>query len=144
MKRQSLLNRFLFTLSSILVLLLFSSSSLAQQRYSSINGTVRDPQGNVVPGAAVTLVNPATNSSRATTTTESGSYAFELLPSGDYRLEVEAKGFKKAVITDVHALVSKPTAVEVQLEIGNVSESVTVASGAGEVLINRDDASARQ
>jgi hypothetical protein len=86
-------------------------------------------------------VNPATNSSRATTTTESGSYAFELLPSGDYRLEVEAKGFKKAVITDVHALVSKPTAVEVQLEIGNVSESVTVASGAGEVLINRDDAS---
>src|SRR5438132_3927602 len=140
MKRQSLLtSRFALALSALLVLLLFSVVTTAQQG-TSVRGVVTDQQGNVVAGATVTLINPATTASRITTTGDGGVYSFEAVSPGDYRLEVEAKGFKKAAITNVHALVSKAVPIDVQLEVGNVTETVTIVSGAGEVLVNRDDA----
>ena len=126
-------------LSALLVLSSFSSSAFAQGT-STIRGEVKDSQGSVVAGASVTLIDPGTNTTRTTTTRESGAYSFDAVQPGDYRLEVEAKGFKKSVITDVHALVAKPTSIDVQLEIGSVAESVTVASGAADVLVNREDA----
>ena len=141
MKRHSLLKSTIVVAFVTVVLLLFAGSTFGQAGTSTIRGIVADPQGNVVAGATVTLINPDTNASRTTTTGENGAYSFELVAVGDYRIEVEAKGFKKAVITDVHALVAKVVPVDVRLEIGNVTESVTVASGANEVLINHDDAS---
>ncbi len=140
MKRQSFLrSRVVLTLSGLLVLLLFSTVAFAQDT-SSVRGTVKDPQGNVVAGATVTLINPSTNASRTTTTRDTGAYSFDAVEPGDYRMEVEAKGFKKLVVTAVHALIAKPTPVDVQLEIGNLTESVTVAAGTAELLVNRDDA----
>jgi len=127
-------------LSALLVALVSSSVALAQQGTSSIRGTVKDPQGNVVAGATVTLSNLGTSASRSATTTESGVYGFEFVAVGDYSVEVEAAGFKKAIVPNVHALVAQPTSVDVELEIGNVSESVTVASGSAELLVNREDA----
>jgi hypothetical protein len=115
-------------------------TGMAQSSTSSVNGTVTDPQGNVVAGATVTLTNAQKNFTRTQTTTDGGSFAFSLIPPGQYQLEAEAKGFKKAVLTDVGAQVAKPTTVTVQLEIGNVSEVVTVSSGVGEVLVNKQDA----
>src|SRR2546428_8927859 len=136
MKRQSrLTSRFAFSLSALLVLL-FSSVAFAQQGTSAVRGVVTDPQGNVVAGATVTLINPATNASRTATTSDGGVYTFESVSPGDYRVEVQAKGFKKAAITNVHALVSKVVPIDVQLEIGNVTETITIASGAGESLVN--------
>ena len=141
MKRQSLLGSgSTLILSALLLLVVCSITAIAQQGTSTIRGVVKDPQSNVVAGASVTLTNLGTSVSRTTTSSESGTYSFDFIQVGDYRLEVEAKGFKKALVPDVHALVAKATPVDVQLEIGNVSESVTVAAGAGEVLINRDDA----
>ena len=140
MKRHSIVKSTIMFATTVFLVLALSSSALAQQGTSSVRGTVKDPQGNVVAGATVMLTDPGTNTSRTTTTTDIGTYSFELIPPGDYRIEVEAKGFKKGVVTEVHALVAKPTAVDVQLEIGNVSETVTVAAGSGEVLVNRDDA----
>lgn len=126
-------------LSALLVLVAFSITGFAQQDASTVRGTVKDQQGNVVAGAVVTLTNQGTTSSRSATTSESGTYSFESVPVGDYRMEFEAKGFKKAVVTDVHAMVSKATPVDVALEIGDVSESVTVAAGSAELLVNRED-----
>jgi hypothetical protein len=141
MKRQNLLaNSIALTLGVLLIIATAALSAFGQAGTSTIRGTVTDPQGNVVAGATVTLINPATTASRTATTSDGGVYSFELVAVGDYRIEVEAKGFKKGVVTDVHALVAKATPVDVRLEIGNVSETVTVASGAGEVLVNRDDA----
>src|SRR6266568_3491716 len=141
MNRRSLLaNTILLTLG---ILLLISTTALivvGQAGTSTVRGTVTDPQGNVVAGATVTLINPTTNASRSTTSTGDGVFSFEQVAVADYRVEVEAKGFKKAVITDVHALVAKVVPVNVQLEIGNVTETVTVASSMGEILVNRDDA----
>jgi hypothetical protein len=88
----------------------------------------------------VKLINVATNAERATTSSSDGVFSFEAVQVADYRVEVEAQGFKKGVVTDVHALVSTPTPVDVQLEIGNISESVTVSAGSAELLVNREDA----
>src|SRR5712692_1412941 len=102
MNRQNLLtSRFALALSALLVILLFSSVAFAQAGTATVRGTVTDPQGNVVSGATVTLINPATTASRTAATSDSGVYSFELVSPGDYRVEVEARGFKKAVITNV-------------------------------------------
>ncbi len=141
MKRQSLLaNGTALMLGVLLVIATAAMSGFGQAGTSTIRGSVTDPQGNVVSGATVTLTSVGTAAVRTTTTSDLGVYSFEFVPAGDYRLEVEAKGFKKAVITDVHALVSKPTPVDARLEIGSVTETVTVGATAAELLINRDDA----
>lgn len=123
----------------LLVCLVCCLNAVAQSSTSSVTGSVVDPQGNVIPGATVTLTNAQKNFSRTQTTTENGSFAFSLIPPGQYQIEAEAKGFKKGVLTEVSAQVAKATTVTVQLEIGSVSEVVTVSSGAGEVLTNKQD-----
>src|SRR5262249_11612088 len=127
MKRHSLFRGAIVSASSAFLLLLLVGVVAAQQGTSSVRGTVTDPQGKVVAGATVTLINPTTSVSRNATTNDTGVYSFDLVAVGDYRVEVEAQGFKKAILTDVHALVSKVVPVDVQLEIGNVAETVTVA-----------------
>lgn len=135
MKRISLL------LAASFVLALLATASLAQTGRSSVKGTVKDAQGNVVVGATVTLSNPETNFTRTSTTSDSGQFNFELVPPDTYRLEVEAKGFKKAILNDIGALVAKPTEVAVSLEVGSVTESVSVTASATESIINTQDAS---
>ena len=120
-------------------LLLAVVPASAQTGTSSVRGTVTDPQGNVVAGATVTLVNTETNASRTQTTSDGGVYSFELIQPGLYRVEVEATGFKKVVLTDVRALVAQPTEVNAQLEVGALSDTVTVTTQA-EAPVNRQDA----
>ncbi|MGH9903865.1 MAG: carboxypeptidase-like regulatory domain-containing protein, partial [Pyrinomonadaceae bacterium] len=124
----------------LLLCLLCGNAALAQSGTSTVRGTVADPQGNVVAGATVTLTSTETNASRTQTTSDSGAFVFDLVPPGEYRVDVEAAGFKKAAVTGVRALVAKQTEVSVALEIGNVAETVTVAAGTGEVLLNTQDA----
>lgn len=141
MKRQSLLARGNSLLLSMLFLLSIACvSAFGQAGTSTVRGTVTDQQGNLVAGATVTLINVGTNTSRTTTTSDVGIYSFDFVPPGDYRVEVEAKGFKKSIVNGVHALVSQPTPADVKLEIGNVAETVTVNANAAEALINREDA----
>src|SRR3712207_518253 len=111
----------------LLLSLLTAAPATAQTGTSSVRGTVADAQGNVVPGATVTLVDPATNQTRTQVSTADGHFAFDLIPPGTYRVEAEAKGFKKVVLTDVRALVAKAVDVSVTLEVGNVAETVTVS-----------------
>ena len=112
------------------LLFLFASvSALAQTGSSSVRGTVVDQQGNAVAGATVTLTSPEKNFTRTQTTSDDGGYLFNTVPPGEYRLETEAAGFKKAVVGDVSAQVDTPREVNVQLEAGNISESVTISAG---------------
>ena len=134
--------RFVLSLGTFVVLLLFCGSAFGQgQGTSAIRGTIKDPQGAVVAGANVVLSDPATNFSRTATSNDSGQFAFEAIEPGTYKIEVEAKGFKKTVLTQVAALVSKPTDLVVAMEIGDVNETISVTVGAGEALINTQDAS---
>jgi Carboxypeptidase regulatory-like domain len=140
MKTISFLNRTPISLFSAISLLLFLFSiSLAQTGSSSVRGIVSDPQARPVAGATVTLTNVEKSYSRTQTTNDTGGYLFSTIPPGTYRLEVESKGFKRALIASVQALVSTPTDVDVQLELGSVSETVSI-SGGGEAPINTTDA----
>ena len=139
MKSKNLLRAIVLGWSSLVLLVFFAIAVFAQQGTSTVRGTVADPQGNLVSGASVTLTNLGTGAARTATTSDAGVYVFDFIAIGDYKIEVEAAGFKKAAVTDIHALVAKPTTVDVTLEIGSVTETVTVAAGAAEVLVNRDD-----
>src|SRR5262245_7767645 len=108
---------------------------------SSITGVVTDAQGGTVSGAKVTLTNLGTNATRTTETTGAGIYIFDLITPGDYRLEVEAAGFRKAVVDNAKAQIGKPTEVSIKLEIGQVSQVVEVAISSTANQINTQDAS---
>lgn len=126
--------------SALLLIGLFALPVFSQQGTSIVRGTVKDQQGNLVSGAAVKLTSLRTGAERNTTTSSEGLFSFEAIQVGDYKVEVEATGFKKGVVTDIHALVSSPTSVDVTLEVGNIAESVTVSATSAELLVNRDDA----
>ena len=134
-------SRLVLSLGTLLIFLFACQVGLAQTGTSAVKGVIKDPQGSVVAGATVTLSNPETNFSRTTTSNESGQFFFEGLQPGTYKVEVEAKGFKKSALNDVLAQVSKATDLEVPMEIGNVSETISVTVGAGEALVNTQDAS---
>ena len=124
---------------ALLLALLMSSVALAQTGSSSLRGIVTDLQGRAVAGANVTLVNQEKNFSRTQVTNDDGNYVFTALPPGTYRLDIEATGFKKASVSDLHAQIDTPTNFDVQLEVGNIAETVSVTAG-GDAPINTSDA----
>ena len=124
---------------ALLLPLSLPGAALAQTGTATVRGTVRDPQGNSVAGATVTLTNVGKNFSRVQTTNAEGGYVFTLVPPDTYRVEVEATGFKKAAVADVQALVDTPRELDVQLEVGAVTETVTV-SASTELPLNTTDA----
>lgn len=129
--------------STVLVFLLvivFCAAALAQTGTSEIRGTVVDPQGRVVAGADIKIINADTAAERNNKSTETGVYVFDLLPPATYRLEVEAAGFKKQVIKNIQALIGKQTDVKVELEVGAQGTTVEVQASAQEALINTQDA----
>jgi hypothetical protein len=115
------------------------STLYAQSGTSSISGRVTDPQGQLVPGASVTLTNTATATPRTTVSNESGLYQFVSLPPGIYDLAVELSGFRTAKFQKVELRVDTPVRQDVKLEVGQISEAVTVL--AETPLLNVVDAS---
>ncbi|HEV7904371.1 MAG TPA: TonB-dependent receptor, partial [Pyrinomonadaceae bacterium] len=132
-------SRAALALCGLFLSLLIAGSASAQSGTSTVRGTVTDPQDNVIAGATITLTNTETNTSRTQTTTDNGAFVFDLIQPGTYRLEAEATGFKKVVANDVRALISNQTDVPLKLEVGNVSETVTITTG-GDVQLNTQDA----
>jgi hypothetical protein len=102
----------------------------AQVNKSNLIGIVRDPTGAAVAGAAVRLVNTGTGAVRAETTDPTGLYRFTLVDHGFYRIEVEQPGFKKFLRENVQLQTGETITVDVQLEVGQISESVTVTAEA--------------
>jgi hypothetical protein len=130
--------RIVFVLVNLFVLCV--GVSYAQTGTSTVNGTITDPQGNVIAGANVTLTNAEKGFSRTLVSSDNGTFTFSTIQPGVYRLEIEASNFKKFVQTELRALVDTPTDVSAVLEIGSVSETVTVTGGTAESLLNTQDA----
>src|SRR5258708_7847343 len=84
-----------------LTLLTWSVSSLGQVLKGSISGTVKDPQGAVVSGAQVKATHVETGTVQQTKTDNSGTFHFQLIPTGTYKVEVTQSGFKTAVQNNV-------------------------------------------
>jgi carboxypeptidase family protein len=104
--------------------------SFAQQGTTAIVGDVTDPQGAAVNGAKVTLADPSSAVSRETMTDEQGHFQFLSLQPGTYTLRIEATGFKSAQTAKIEALVSSTQKINIKLELGTVSDTVTVTEGA--------------
>ncbi|MFN2578230.1 MAG: carboxypeptidase regulatory-like domain-containing protein [Pyrinomonadaceae bacterium] len=117
-------------LISFSILLLICLAAVAQTGSSNITGTVKDTNGSVVAGATVTAKNEATGVTSTQTTTESGLFSFASLPVGNYTITVEKQGFKTLQKTNNALQVGEPLTVDGALEIGQVSETVTVSGGA--------------
>jgi hypothetical protein len=116
-------------LLTFLALALLTTGVTAQTSTSRITGRVTDAKQASVAGASITVTNEATGVSQTQTTTEAGVYAFDSLPVGNYTVAVEQSGFKKYQKTGNHLEVNTPLTVDVTMDIGQVSEVVTVQAG---------------
>ncbi len=123
----------------LFLIMLSLNLAIAQTGTSSVRGTVADPQGQVVAGANVTLKSTAKSFTRTQVTGSGGDYVFTSVPPDTYTLEIEAAGFKKTLVPAFEALVDTPKTIDAALEVGQVSEVVTVSSGA-EAALNTTDA----
>jgi len=121
------------------VMPLFTIAASAQATAGGIRGVVIDVNGAVVPNAAVVAKNSATGVEYKTTATGEGLYAIPRIPPGRYDITVQVQGFKKGDYKDVEVPVGRDTVVDVTLQPGAVSESVTVTASGG-VLIEKDSA----
>src|ERR1700749_4670140 len=114
----------------IAVIALFTCGVFAQSVRGALSGRVTDPSGAVVAGAKIAATNAATGVSASTESTSSGSFQFAELPLGTYNVTVAAPGFKTASFSNVLVQVNTTTALNVKLELGQNSESVTVTAAA--------------
>jgi hypothetical protein len=95
---------------------------------ASISGTIKDASGASIPGALVTATNTGTSIVQTRTTSGQGFYSFQSLPLGTYILSVQQKGFKEYQQTDIVLDVNAALTVDVNLQVGQVSEKVEVAA----------------
>src|SRR4051794_9946735 len=102
----------------------------AQSFLGTIRGTVVDPQGSVVPGAAVLIVDESTSVPRAVETDAEGRYEATNLNPGTSRVEVGTTNFKKFERTGVVLRAAATALVDVSLTVGGINETVTVAADA--------------
>jgi len=116
------------------VLLLGAASSAFAQYRGSLQGTVTDDQGAVVPQATVTLKDKETNRTLTGLTNAAGVYNIGSLPPSRYTLMVDKAGFKTTVLEDVGIVSEQANAVDVVLHVGQTVETVTVNGDAAPLL----------
>ncbi len=120
---------------------------------ANLAGTVKDPQGRAIPGAALALVSRTGSMTSATTSDSSGAYAMHALAAGDYLMRVEARGFAPFLAEDIHLTEGNTQTRDVVLQVAGVREQVVVTAsstpqGPDEVskavtVIDETDAAAR-
>src|SRR5262249_3355622 len=118
----------------VLVLSLCAALPLAAQKFTgTIQGTVTDQAGAVVPDAEVTVTNAGTGESRVTKTSSNGDYAVTDLNPGTYNVAVKAPNFKEFVSKGNQLFVSSTTTVNANLAVGSTTEQMTVEANAVQV-----------
>src|SRR5581483_3942235 len=120
-------HRSILTLVGILVVFFQGS---AQTTTGSITGVVTDTAGASIPGSSLTLTNLDTAQVRKQTTNDNGAYTFPALPPGRYRLLVEHTGFKRIAQEPIEVQVQQTVALNLTLEVGQVSQTLEVAGHA--------------
>ncbi|HEX3143281.1 MAG TPA: carboxypeptidase-like regulatory domain-containing protein [Pyrinomonadaceae bacterium] len=99
----------------------------------SLAGTVTDPKGAVLAGATVTLANDETKQEFTAVTSGEGTFTIPSLFAGLYTATISQQGFKTAKVTEIKIDVGKPSSIQVALEVGAATETVTIVGG-GELL----------
>jgi hypothetical protein len=113
------------------LMLLWCIPSFGQVLKGSISGTAVDQNGAVVPGAQVKATNTGTSAVLTTTTDNSGSFRFNLIPAGEYKIEISAQHFKTAVQNSVAVSAGRDSGLgQVRLSVGEASTTVEVTADA--------------
>src|SRR5262245_23274883 len=102
----------------------------SQANSATFHGTVTDPTGALVPRASVTLTNEDTQAALVTTTGDGGDFAFTFVPAGVYTLRIELRGFKSHTSTGIRLTAGQQARQSFALEVGEVTETVTVEGAA--------------
>jgi hypothetical protein len=135
--------RFPLAATAVSVTMLFFASEIrAQVNTSTIAGVVTDPTGAFVGNAKVVATLLTTGQQRATRTNDAGEYVFPQLAPGVYRLNVTATGFQTAIVDDLTLNIAERSTVNVSLNLGLVSEQVSVTAAAP--LLEQETASLGQ
>ena len=120
----------LFRLVFVVAALAVPLSAMSQSFYGSLVAVVEDPQGGVMPGASIVLVNTATSERREGVSAEDGTYRFVNLVPGTYRLEVELTGFQRYVRDQIQVSVQTTPRIAVTLQLGSLQETISVSGEA--------------
>src|SRR5215204_6017067 len=110
----------------------------AQSERGNISGIVSDPQGAAVAGATLKIINRDTNATVNAVAGSTGEYNAPNLSPGTYRIEITAPGFKRFVQENVIVAAASTLRTDIQLQLGQVSETVEVTASA--VVIQTDNA----
>lgn len=137
MKRPCLL--FLVFIALAALVAASPGAAWAQATTGEITGRVTDSTGNVVPGTTVTARNEGTGLTRVATTNNTGDYVLAQLPPGRYTVTAELTGFRTIARTGVELNVGSRLTLPFALEVGDMSETITVSSQANIVETTRSD-----
>src|SRR5438552_1859555 len=112
------------------LLCILTCSAVFGQSTAQVSGAVKDQTGAVLPGAEVTMTQTETGLKRTTVTDETGSYSLPSLPVGPYRLEASLPGFRLYAQTGIVLQVNSNPAINIVLQVGQVSDEVEVQANA--------------
>ncbi len=116
-----------------LILAVAAAPAAAQEVTGSISGRVLDKAGAAIPGASVSVLHRATAAARKMAASDEGAFVFTALAIGEYQITVEQPGFKTAVRRGVELHIGDHISLDIELEVGAVSETVTVVADALQV-----------
>ena len=108
---------------------LLGATAVAQTTLGRLAGSVTDSSGGVLPGATITLTNQQTNQVQTTVSTSEGTFVFPQVPVGTYKVDIALEGFKTKSYTDLIVNVGQEYSLTAKLDIGTISETVTVEAG---------------
>jgi hypothetical protein len=127
--------RFRRILSSSAPYIILAATAGAQTLAGSVTGQVTDPQGNVVPGALISIQNPVSGFDHDIKTDATGNFSLENVPFGSYHVVISATGFASTT-TDVNVRTAVPVVLKPQLALSNVATTVNVIAGAEDIVTN--------
>jgi hypothetical protein len=119
-----------FVVVVVLLSVLAASPAIAQQGFSELRGRVLDTQNAVLPGVPIVARHQESGLYRESVSGSDGSFFFSAMTPGVYEVTAELSGFKRYQVRDIRLEVGKQTAIEIKLEVGTVTESVTVTAEA--------------
>ena len=119
-----------FTACVFFCLILLVPASFAQSDRGTITGTITDPAGAMIANAAIEAKNTQTGVVSQTVSSATGNYTLAQLPVGIYQLSASVTGFKQYVRTGITVMVAQTLRIDIPLEVGNISETVTVSADA--------------
>lgn len=128
--------------AAIGVCVLWAGSGLAQYTTTSLSGTVLDPSGAPVAGAAITVEGMDNGLHQTGASGDAGNFSFPALQVGRYQISVEKPGFAKYIQTGLNLSIGQPASVQVNLQIGNISQQISVSADAA--LVNTESGTVGQ